>query len=73
MNETYYCIWMCRRIRNRAREKKTLRKGFISPEGYVIFFLYIIFIFMDSKIKHVCIEFNESKNTNKKIFYDSVL
>lgn len=42
------------------KKKETLRKGFISLEGYVIFF--IIFIFMDSKIKHVCIEFNESKN-----------
>lgn len=52
-------------IKDPSWKKSTLRKGLISPEGYVIFF--IIFIFMDSKTKHVCIEFNESKN-RKKIF-----
>lgn len=65
MKETSYINAVILRI----EQKKTLRKGFVSPEGYVIFF--IIFIFMDSKIKHVCIEFNESKN--KKNFYDCVL
>lgn len=64
MKETHYMNAVILGI-----EQKTLRKGFISPEGYVIFF--IIFIFMDSKIKHVCIEFNESKN--KKKIYDCVL
>lgn len=55
MKKTYYMNAVILGI-----EQKTLRKGSTSPGGYVIFF--IIFIFMDSKIKHVCIEFNESEN-----------